>query len=70
LVAVDPSREGHEQHLQGVEICRHGPILPGLTPERLWVRLGRIFGHYGLVLLTERKHPERRDLLSGREPKG
>jgi hypothetical protein len=35
LVAVDPSREGHEQHLQGVEIGPHRPILPGLTPERV-----------------------------------
>ena len=36
LVAVDPTREGHEQHLHGVEIGRHRPILPGLTPERVW----------------------------------
>ncbi len=36
LVAVDPSSEGHEQHLQGVEIGRHRPILSGLTPERVW----------------------------------
>src|SRR5262249_7079922 len=27
LVAVDPSREGQEQHLQGVEIGSHPPIL-------------------------------------------
>jgi hypothetical protein len=26
LVAVDPSREGHEQHLQGIEIGFHRPI--------------------------------------------
>jgi hypothetical protein len=26
LLAVDPSREGHEEHLQGVDIGRHGPI--------------------------------------------
>ena len=35
LVAVDPSREGHEQHLQGVDIGRHGPILPCLIPARV-----------------------------------
>jgi hypothetical protein len=35
LVAVDPSREGHEQHLQGVDIGRHGPIVPWLTPARV-----------------------------------
>jgi hypothetical protein len=34
LVAVDPTREGHEQHLQGVDIGRHGPIVPGLIPDR------------------------------------
>jgi integrase len=33
LVVVDPSREGHEQYLQGVEIGRHRPILSGLTPD-------------------------------------
>jgi hypothetical protein len=32
LVAVDPTREGHEQHLQGVDIRRHGPIVPCLNP--------------------------------------
>jgi hypothetical protein len=25
LVAIDPSGEGHEQHLQGGDIGRHGP---------------------------------------------
>jgi hypothetical protein len=34
LVAVDPTREGHEQHLQGVDIGRHGPIVPCLNPAR------------------------------------
>jgi hypothetical protein len=33
VVAVDPSGEGHEQHLQGGDIGRHGPILPGLIPD-------------------------------------
>ena len=28
-------REGHEQHLQGVEIGRHVPIVPYLTPARV-----------------------------------
>jgi hypothetical protein len=31
-VAIDPSGEGHEQHLQGVNIGRHGPIVPCLFP--------------------------------------
>jgi hypothetical protein len=35
LVAVDPSREGHEQHLQGVEFGSHWPILLYLTPDRV-----------------------------------
>ena len=35
LVAIDPSAEGHEQHLQGVEIGRHGAILPCLIPAPL-----------------------------------
>jgi len=30
LMAVDPSREGHEQHLQRGEVGPHWPILPGL----------------------------------------
>jgi hypothetical protein len=34
LVAIDPSGEGHEQHLQGVDIGRHGPIVPCLFPDR------------------------------------
>ena len=33
LVAIDPSGEGHEQHLQGVGIGRHGPIVPCLIPD-------------------------------------
>ena len=33
LVAVDPSREGHEQHLQRGEVSPHRPILPGLGGE-------------------------------------
>jgi hypothetical protein len=33
LVAIDPSGEGHEQHLQGVDIGRHGPIVPCLIPD-------------------------------------
>jgi hypothetical protein len=36
LLAVDPSRAGHAQHLQGVKIDHHRPILLGLTPERVW----------------------------------
>jgi hypothetical protein len=49
LVAVDPTREGHEQHLQGVDISRHGPIVPCLAPVRVYRvlghhELGRIFG--------------------------
>jgi hypothetical protein len=35
LVAIDPTREGHEQHLQGVDIGRHGPTVPCLTPVRV-----------------------------------
>jgi uncharacterized peroxidase-related enzyme len=33
LVAIDPSGEGHEQHLQGVDISRHGSIVPCLIPD-------------------------------------
>jgi hypothetical protein len=44
LVAVDPTREGHEQHLQGVDISRHGPIVPCLTPVRVY----RVLGHHEL----------------------
>jgi hypothetical protein len=33
LVAIDPSGEGHEQHLQGVDIGPHRPIVPCLTPD-------------------------------------
>jgi hypothetical protein len=33
LVAIDPSGEGHEQYLQGVEVGSHGPILPALGNE-------------------------------------
>jgi hypothetical protein len=32
LVAVDPTLEGHEQHLQGVDIGRHWLIVPCLNP--------------------------------------
>ena len=32
-VAIDPSGEGHEQYLQGVEVGSHGPILPALGNE-------------------------------------
>src|SRR5262249_43617625 len=35
LVAVDPSGEGHQQHLQGGNIRRHGPILPCPTLAHL-----------------------------------
>ena len=35
LVAVDPSREGHEQHLQRGEVGPHGSILPCLDPDRV-----------------------------------
>jgi hypothetical protein len=34
LVAVDPTREGHEQHLQWVDIGCRGPIVPCLNPAR------------------------------------
>ena len=34
LVAVDPSRQGDEQHLQGVEVGNHSPILPCRTTHR------------------------------------
>jgi hypothetical protein len=34
LVAVDPSREGQEQHLQGMDIGRHRSMLPCLIPPR------------------------------------
>ena len=33
LVAIDPSGEGHEQYLQGVEVDSHRPILPALGNE-------------------------------------
>jgi fatty-acyl-CoA synthase len=33
LVAIDPSGEGHEQHLQAGDIGRHGPIVPCLIPD-------------------------------------
>jgi hypothetical protein len=33
LMAVDPAREGHEQHLQAGDIGRHGPIVPCLIPD-------------------------------------
>jgi hypothetical protein len=32
LVAIDPSGERHEQHLRGVDIGYHGPIVPRPTP--------------------------------------
>jgi hypothetical protein len=38
LVAIDPSRERQEQHLQGVDIGRHGRILPCLTQPIYRVR--------------------------------
>jgi hypothetical protein len=48
LVAVDPTCEGHEQHLQGVDIGHHGPIIPGLKPGPVYrVSLRRVFGPYG-----------------------
>ena len=28
LVAVEPPCDGHEQHLQGIEVGNHSPILP------------------------------------------
>ena len=34
LVAVDPSRQGDEQHLQGVEVGSHRPILPERGNEK------------------------------------
>jgi hypothetical protein len=33
LVAIDPSGEGHEQHLQAGDIGRHGPTVPCLIPD-------------------------------------
>jgi len=45
LVAVDPPREGHEQHLQGVEVGAHRPILPCSPGPRIGYGLGRVFGH-------------------------
>jgi hypothetical protein len=33
LVAIDPSGEGHERHLQAGDIGRHGPIVPCLIPD-------------------------------------
>jgi hypothetical protein len=33
LVAVDPSGEGHEQHLQAGDIGRHGPTVRCLIPD-------------------------------------
>jgi hydrophobic/amphiphilic exporter-1 (mainly G- bacteria), HAE1 family len=50
LVAVDPPREGHEQHLQGVEVGAHRPILPCSPGPRTGYGLGRVFGHYGITL--------------------
>jgi hypothetical protein len=38
LVAVDPTREGHEQHLQGIDIGRHGSMLRCLIPPADRVR--------------------------------
>jgi hypothetical protein len=49
LVAIDPSGEGHEQHLQAGDIGRHGPtVVPHPGPGN-GVRAGRVFGHYGLI---------------------
>jgi hypothetical protein len=38
LVAVDPSRERYEQHLQRVEVGSHKPIVPCLTLDHVRVR--------------------------------
>src|SRR3989442_15560846 len=43
LVAIDPSREGQEQHLQRRESGLHWSILPGAGNEQ---GPGRVFGHY------------------------
>src|SRR5262249_58956833 len=34
LVAIDPTGEGHQQHLQGGEVGNHSPILPCATMDR------------------------------------
>ena len=47
LVAVDPSREGHEQHPQRGGVGPHWPTLPGVG-ERVRDP-GRVSGQYGLA---------------------
>jgi len=46
LVAVDPSREGHEQHPQRGGVGPHWPTLPGVG-ERVRDP-GRVSGQYGI----------------------
>jgi hypothetical protein len=43
LVAIDPPREGQEQHLQRRESGLHWSILPGVGTGQ---RSGRVFGHH------------------------
>jgi hypothetical protein len=45
-VAVDPSREGHEQQPQVREVGHHRPSLPQRCPA--CAQGGRVFGHYAL----------------------
>ena len=56
LVAVDPTREGHEQHRQGIDIRRHGSMLPCLIPARgpgTGSASGPVAGPNGKVLSNE-----------------
>jgi len=55
LVAVDPSREGHEQHPQRGGVGPHWPTLPGVG-ERVRDP-GRVSGQYGIQIQPNPDRP-------------